>query len=86
VLNFLRSQPGCFENLPLHATKTRLHWRKAESVDQLLHRVQPEETDYVSIIATGARFFKARTAVATHGHTCDDSVAISADAFETLVS
>jgi hypothetical protein len=59
VVNFLHSQPGCSENSPLHATKTRLHYRKAESVDQLLHRVQTEETDYVSILATGSRSFQA---------------------------
>jgi hypothetical protein len=55
-------------------------------VDQLLHRVQTEETDYVSILATGSRSFQAWTAVVTQGHKCDNSVAISAEVFEIFVS
>jgi hypothetical protein len=49
VLDFLHSNIGCSENLPLHVTKTRPHYRKTLTVDQLLHRIQSEETNYKNV-------------------------------------
>jgi len=46
--DFLHSNIGCSENLPLHVTKTRPHYRKTLNVDQLL-RIQTEETNYKNV-------------------------------------
>ena len=48
LLDFLHSSIGCSENLPLHVTKTRPHYRKTLNVDQLL-RIQTEETNYKTV-------------------------------------
>jgi hypothetical protein len=45
----MHSSTGCSENSPLHVRKTRPHKRKALTVDQLLHRVRIEETNYKSV-------------------------------------
>jgi hypothetical protein len=48
LLDFLHSSIGCSENLPLHVTKTRSHYRKTLNVDQLL-RIETEETNYKNV-------------------------------------
>ena len=80
VPNFLHSQLGCSGNSPLHATYTRLHYRKAESVDEILHRVQTEKTDYKKYSCNRPTFLQSVTFRRhTHGHRCDNSVAIAAN-------
>ena len=44
-LDFLHSSTSYSENSPLRIRKTRHHYRKTLNVDQLLHRIQTEETN-----------------------------------------
>jgi len=48
LLDILHSNIACSENLPLHVTKTRPHYRKTLNVDQLL-RIQTEEPNYKNV-------------------------------------
>jgi hypothetical protein len=50
VLDLLHSDTSS-EHLPLHVKKIRPHQRKTLIVDQLLHHVQTEETDYINLFS-----------------------------------
>jgi len=62
-------------------------WYKNESLDQLLHCVQTEETDYKNVFLQPAHVHsEPELPFALHGCSCINLLAFRADIFATLVS
>ena len=62
-------------------------WYKNESLDQLLHCVQMEETDYKNVFLQLAHVpSKHELPFALHDRSCINFLAFRADIFTTLVS
>ena len=62
-------------------------WYKNESLDQLLHRVQTEETNYKNVFLQPDHVpSKHELPFALHGRCCINFLAFHADVFTTLVS
>lgn len=58
--------------------------RKLLPIDQLVHHLQTEVT--ACILGTRSCFFKAWNAVALHGSSCNNFVALHVDGSQTLIS
>ena len=94
ILDFLHSTSGYFENshfhirkTGLHEGKTGLHEGKSLNVGQLLHLYTDWKNQLQKyILATRLCFFKARTTIVLHGHSCNSFVVLHPDVVKTLIS